>query len=126
MLRTAMTRRPERHTYEHQLICFYRGDGACVLILDGVNQLRLWRCVIKDQVQANWEGDTVHGFEGRAVSCTRSSEGRTVPLRVLLAAPIPPPSSGIGTWAAGLIKYASQDPDVTIVHIDTAVRFRAV
>jgi glycosyltransferase involved in cell wall biosynthesis len=52
--------------------------------------------------------------------------GRLVPLRVLLVAPIPPPSSGIGTWAVGLLKSASQDPDVTIVHVDSAVRFRSI
>jgi glycosyltransferase involved in cell wall biosynthesis len=46
-------------------------------------------------------------------------------LRIVLVAPLPPPSSGIGTWTDGLLRFALRDSDVEIVHVDSAVRFRS-
>jgi glycosyltransferase involved in cell wall biosynthesis len=47
-------------------------------------------------------------------------------LRIALVAPLSPPPGGISTWTDGLLRFALQDPDVKIVHVDSAVRYRAV
>jgi glycosyltransferase involved in cell wall biosynthesis len=46
-------------------------------------------------------------------------------LRVALVAPFPPPCGGISTWTHGLLQLVSQDREVEIIHIDSAVRFRS-
>jgi glycosyltransferase involved in cell wall biosynthesis len=48
-----------------------------------------------------------------------------VPLRIALVAPLAPPPGGIATWTDGLLRFALQDSDVEIVHVDSAVRYRS-
>ncbi len=47
-------------------------------------------------------------------------------LRVLLVSPLPPPVGGIATWTQILIRELAASPETEIVHLDTAVRWRAV
>lgn len=47
-------------------------------------------------------------------------------LRVLLVSPLPPPVGGIATWTRILLREVARREDVEIVHLDTAVRWRAV
>lgn len=44
----------------------------------------------------------------------------------MLISPLAPPPGGIATWTEGLLRFSSQDSDVEIVHVDSAVRYRSV
>ncbi len=48
------------------------------------------------------------------------------PLKVLLVSPIPPPTSGIGTWTNNVLRAGEADGRVELGLVDTAVRWRAV
>ncbi len=48
------------------------------------------------------------------------------PLRVCLVAPVPPPYGGISHWAQMIIRHASSRPDVRILIVDIAPRWRAI
>lgn len=47
-------------------------------------------------------------------------------LRLLLISPLPPPPGGIATWTRILLRELQSYPDVEMVHLDTAVRWRQV
>ncbi|ETX02447.1 MAG: hypothetical protein ETSY1_03495 [Candidatus Entotheonella factor] len=44
--------------------------------------------------------------------------------RVLLAAPLPPPTGGIAVWTDILLRHMGQDADIEICHVDTALRWK--
>lgn len=44
--------------------------------------------------------------------------------RVLLAAPLPPPTGGIAVWASILLREQHRHPDVDIHHVNTALRWK--
>ncbi len=44
--------------------------------------------------------------------------------RVLLAAPLPPPTGGIAVWAGIVMREMWQQPDIDICHVDTALRWK--
>ncbi|HOM73258.1 MAG TPA: glycosyltransferase family 4 protein, partial [Armatimonadota bacterium] len=47
-------------------------------------------------------------------------------LKVLLISPLPPPSSGIGSWTVNVTKEAAKSENLKVIVLDTAVRWRAV
>ncbi len=44
--------------------------------------------------------------------------------RVLLAAPLPPPTGGIAVWASILLRDIQHHPDVHMYHVNTALRWK--
>lgn len=48
------------------------------------------------------------------------------PLRLLLVAPLPPPVGGIARWTSMLLTELTNRADVTVTHVDSAVRTRPV
>lgn len=44
--------------------------------------------------------------------------------RVLLAAPLPPPTGGIAVWTSIVLRHMHQHPDIEIHHVDTALRWK--
>lgn len=44
--------------------------------------------------------------------------------RVLLAAPLPPPTGGIAVWTDIVLRDMQQQPDIEIYHVDTALRWK--
>jgi glycosyltransferase involved in cell wall biosynthesis len=44
--------------------------------------------------------------------------------RVLLAAPLPPPTGGIAVWTGILLRDMHRHPDIEIHHVDTALRWK--
>ena len=44
--------------------------------------------------------------------------------RVLLAAPLPPPTGGIAVWTGILLRDMHQHPDIEIHHVNTALRWK--
>lgn len=57
---------------------------------------------------------------------TRSELTLPSPLGVQLVSPLPPPPGGIATWTRILLKELCGHPEVTVAHLDTGVRWRAV
>lgn len=49
-----------------------------------------------------------------------------MPITILLVAPVAPPAGGIATWTEGLLKFATGDSDVAILHMNSAIRFRSI
>src|SRR5690606_17133260 len=47
-------------------------------------------------------------------------------IRVCLVAPLPPPVGGIAQWTKQLLQLVRVRPDITVVHIDTALCGRRV
>jgi len=46
-------------------------------------------------------------------------------LKVLLVSPLPPPASGIASWSVRVLRELGARCDVSIFHVDTAVRWRS-
>ncbi|MCE5199545.1 MAG: glycosyltransferase family 4 protein [Armatimonadota bacterium] len=46
-------------------------------------------------------------------------------LNILLVSPLPPPTSGIGSWTVAVTREADSRPEIEINVVDTAVRWRA-
>ncbi len=44
--------------------------------------------------------------------------------RVLLAAPLPPPTGGIAIWTSIVLRHVHQHPDIDLHHVDTALRWK--
>ena len=47
-------------------------------------------------------------------------------IKLLLIAPLPPPVGGIATWTSYFLNYAISRPEVEVVHLDSAQRYRPV
>jgi len=47
-------------------------------------------------------------------------------LRVLLVSPKPPPVGGIAAWTVNLLAYASSRPEVELIHLNSAIKFRSI
>ncbi len=45
-------------------------------------------------------------------------------LRIVLVSPLPPPTSGIGTWTDTILTSCRNLPNINVIHLDTAVRWR--
>lgn len=55
---------------------------------------------------------------------TLGEVSRQRPIRVAMLSPLPPPSGGIAIWTQEILKFISHEEDVTVVHINGAIRFR--
>lgn len=56
----------------------------------------------------------------------QSSRGMVGNVRVLLISPLPPPEGGIARWTKILLAKINKFPDITLRHIDTAVRWKKI